>query len=214
MRWGWLNGWLLLSALFLVFGLLLTGFSRDIVAKLYDVSGWSRHQRVVAALGKLPALACFVLFIGTPLKIGQGLLVVGVALCVVGIVVMSAALQTYNRTPSGEMVTRGLYRVSRNPQWLGMAAMLLGTCVRDRFVDRGHILVGVGGRVSLPPARRRDRLSGTVRDGVWGLHGAGATIPVLLRMERSVRPSPSGETRFVRPGAAAYDQPFLGPWSE
>ena len=129
MRWGWLNGWLLLSALFLVFGLLLTGFSRDIVAKLYDVSGWSRHQRVVAALGKLPALACFVLFIGTPLKIGQGLLVVGVALCVVGIVVMSAALQTYNRTPSGEMVTRGLYRVSRNPQWPGMAAMLLGTCV-------------------------------------------------------------------------------------
>jgi protein-S-isoprenylcysteine O-methyltransferase Ste14 len=129
MRWGWLNGWLLLSILFLVFGLLLAGFSRDIVAKLYDVSGWRRHQRVVSALGKLAALACFVLFIGTPLKIGEDVLVVGLALCVVGIVVMSAALRIYNRTPPGEMVTRGLYRVSRNPQWLGMAAMLLGTCV-------------------------------------------------------------------------------------
>ena len=48
---------------------------------------------------------------------------------VAGLVFMSAALLSYNRTPPGEMVTRGLYRVSRNPQWLGMAAMLLGICV-------------------------------------------------------------------------------------
>ena len=30
MRWGWLNGWLVLSGVFVVFGLLLLGFSRDI----------------------------------------------------------------------------------------------------------------------------------------------------------------------------------------
>ena len=70
MRWGWLNGWLLLSLLFLVFGVLLAGFSRDVVAKLYDTSGWRRYQLVVALFGKLVALGCFVLIIGTPLKIG------------------------------------------------------------------------------------------------------------------------------------------------
>ncbi len=129
MQWGWLNGWLLLSLLFLVFGVLLSGFSRDIVTKLYDISGWRRYQKVVALLGKLAASGCFVLIIGTPLKVGQGVLVIGIALCLVGVVVMSAALLSYNSTPPGQMVTRGLYRVSRNPQWLGMAAMLLGTCV-------------------------------------------------------------------------------------
>lgn len=129
MQWGWLNGWLLLSVFFLVFGVLLASFSRDIVTKLYDISGWHRYQLVVSLLGKLPALVAFVLIIGTPLKIGQGVLLVGVALCVAGSAVMSAALLSYNRTPPGQMVTRGLYRVSRNPQWLGMAAMLLGTCV-------------------------------------------------------------------------------------
>ena len=57
------------------------------------------------------------------------MLVIGIALCIAGVVVMSAALLIYNGTPPGQMVTRELYRVSRNPLWLGMAAMLLGTCV-------------------------------------------------------------------------------------
>ena len=129
MRWGWLNGWILASVLVLVFGVLLSGFSREIVTKLYDRSGWRPYQRVGSTLSKFGALACFVLFIGSPLKIGQGAFVIGSAVSVAGSFLMSAALLSYNRTPSGEMVTRGLYRVSRNPQWLGMAAMLLGACV-------------------------------------------------------------------------------------
>ena len=129
MRLGWLNGWLLLSGFFLIFGLLLLGFSREIVAKLYDNSGWRRQQLVGSVLGKLAALACFVLFILTPLKVGQSVLFIGILMCVFGSVVMSAALLTYNRTSPGEMATQGLYRASRNPQWLGMAAMLFGTCV-------------------------------------------------------------------------------------
>jgi hypothetical protein len=65
MQWGWLNGWLLLSLLFLVFGVLLSCFSRDIVTKLYDISWWRRYQTVVALLGKLAVSGCFVLIIGT-----------------------------------------------------------------------------------------------------------------------------------------------------
>ena len=105
MRWGWLNGWILPSVILLVFGGLLLGFSKEVVAKLYDRSGWRRHQRVVSALSKLGALACFVLFIGTPLKIGQGVCVIGSALSVVGSILMFAALLSYNRTPTGQMVT-------------------------------------------------------------------------------------------------------------
>ena len=129
MRWGWLNGWILPSVFLLVFGGLLVRCSREVVAKLYDRTGWRRHQRVVSALSKLTALACFVLFIGTPLKIGQGVFIVGSALWVVGSILALVALVSYNRTPAGQMVNQGLYRVSRNPQWLGMAAMLLGVCI-------------------------------------------------------------------------------------
>ena len=94
-----------------------------------SMSGWRLHQRVVSVLGKLAALACFVLISGTPLRIGQTVFVIGLALCGVGLAVMCAALLHFNNTPPGHLATRGLYRVSRNPQWLGMAAMLLGTCV-------------------------------------------------------------------------------------
>ena len=129
MRWGWLNGWILSSAFLLVFGGLCLSFSREVMAKLFDRSGWRRHQRVVSALSKLAVLACWVLLIGTPLKIGQGVFVIGSALSVAGSILMASALLSYNRTPTGQMVTRGTYRVSRNPQWLGMAAMLIGACV-------------------------------------------------------------------------------------
>ena len=60
------------------------GFSRDIVAKLYDVSGWRRHQLVVFGIGKLAALSCLVLIIRTPLKIGQDVFFISIVLCVVG----------------------------------------------------------------------------------------------------------------------------------
>ena len=42
---------------------------------------------------------------------------------------MIIALFDYRRTPAGRPVTRGLYRFTRNPQWLSLAAMLLGCCL-------------------------------------------------------------------------------------
>ena len=44
---GWLNGWILLCLLYLIFGILLMAFPKDVVARLYDYdrSGWSKTQR-------------------------------------------------------------------------------------------------------------------------------------------------------------------------
>lgn len=42
---GWLNGWILLSLLCLIEGILLWVFPKDVVARLFDRSGWSRMQR-------------------------------------------------------------------------------------------------------------------------------------------------------------------------
>lgn len=129
MRWGWLNGWLMLSAFYLVFGILLLAFPRDIRAQLFDMSGWKRKHRILSAIGKLFALACLILIVLTPLKIGQGVFVVGMTVFVPGFVGMSSALWDYRNTPADHPVTRGLYRVSRNPQWVMLAMMFLGTSI-------------------------------------------------------------------------------------
>lgn len=140
---GWLNGWVLLAALYSIFGLLLLVFPREVVRRLYDRSGWSRRQRVLTLIGKLIALVWFPLVIFTPLKIGSPVFVLGTVIFALGLVGFVVALFNYRNTPLDQPVTKGLYRVSRHPQqftllvsaagitiaigsWLALLMLLLG----------------------------------------------------------------------------------------
>ena len=44
---GWLNGWILLCLIYLIFGILLLAFPKDVISRLYnyDRSSWSKTQR-------------------------------------------------------------------------------------------------------------------------------------------------------------------------
>ena len=68
---GWLNGWIPLVIFYLPFGLLMLIWPKEIVKKLYAVSGWSRWERMLSLAGKPFALATIVLLILTPLKLWQ-----------------------------------------------------------------------------------------------------------------------------------------------
>jgi len=57
-RLGWLNGWILLVIEFLIEGFLLLVFPKDVVARLFDRSGWSVKQRLFLIAGKVFSLAC------------------------------------------------------------------------------------------------------------------------------------------------------------
>jgi protein-S-isoprenylcysteine O-methyltransferase Ste14 len=129
MKWGWLNGWMPIAAFYLAFGILLLVFPRRVIKNLYDVSNWSREQRILSLLGKPFALSSLVLITLTPLKIGRPVFLIGMALFGLGFIGMMVALFNYRNTLPGEPATRGLYRISRNPQWLSLAAMLTGASV-------------------------------------------------------------------------------------
>lgn len=129
MTLGWLNGWIMLGSFYLVFGVLMATFPKDVVAKLFSISGWSRGHRILSAVGKPFALACLGLIIFTPLKIGQEVFFIGGALFVAGFVGMVVALVNYRNTPTDQPATGGLYRVSRNPQWVALSLMFLGTSI-------------------------------------------------------------------------------------
>ena len=140
---GWLNGWLLLCILYSIFGILLLVFPKEVVRRLYDRSGWSRRQRVLILIGKLIAPVWFPLVIFTPLKIGTPVFVLGIVVFALGLAGFVVALFNYKNTPLDQPVTRGLYRISRNPQqfmllvsavgisiaigsWLSLLMLLLG----------------------------------------------------------------------------------------
>ncbi len=109
MKLGWVNGWLMLAAFYIVFGVLMAIFPREIMAKLYNVVGWSREQRIFSAAGKVFNLTCLVLIIFTPLKIEQGVFIAGSVVFLLGFAGMMVALFNYRNTPADQPVTQGLY---------------------------------------------------------------------------------------------------------
>jgi hypothetical protein len=76
LKLGWLNGWILLVVEFSVQGFLLLVFLKDVVARLFDRSGWSVKQRIFLVAGKVFSLACLALIILTPLKINSSIFIV------------------------------------------------------------------------------------------------------------------------------------------
>jgi protein-S-isoprenylcysteine O-methyltransferase Ste14 len=129
LKLGWSNGWLLLGAFYLIFGILMFLTPKDIVAKLFSVAGWSRQQVIFSTIGKPFSLACLGIIIFSPLKIGQNVFIAGCAVFLIGFTGMMIALSNFRNPPSDQPVILGLYRISRNPQWVSLATMLLGSCI-------------------------------------------------------------------------------------
>jgi protein-S-isoprenylcysteine O-methyltransferase Ste14 len=129
LAFGWRNGWILLAFEFLVQGSLLLIFPRDVVARLFDRSGWSPKQRIFTVAGKVFSLACLVLIVLTPLKIHSGLFIVGLILYAIGLAGLVTAMLNFRDTPLDRPVTKGVYRVSRHPQIVSLFIIFLGVCL-------------------------------------------------------------------------------------
>lgn len=73
--------------------------------------------------------AYIVMMIFTPLKTGHPVLFLGAGVFVIGFVMVMSALDGFRKTPLGEPVVNGPYRFSRNPQWVGLFLVMLGSAI-------------------------------------------------------------------------------------
>ena len=123
---GWLNGWLPLVFFYGSFMILLKVFPKETVERLYDDSGWTLEMARPAKIGLPFALTAMILIIFSPLKIGMPIFWIGLVLALIGQAGFIYSLHSFNITPLGEPVTDGLYRISRNPQWVTFAIVMVG----------------------------------------------------------------------------------------
>jgi protein-S-isoprenylcysteine O-methyltransferase Ste14 len=125
---GWLNGWILLVLLYLIFGFLLLIFPKDVVARLYeyDRSRLSKRQKASNVIRESLGVVCLVLIIFTPMRIGTPLFIPGIVLFTLGLVGFSVALFDFKNSSLDQPVVRGLYRISRHPQILMMFVSVCG----------------------------------------------------------------------------------------
>jgi len=126
---GWLNGWILLGVENLIQGFLLLIFPRDVVARLFDRSGWNVEQRAFLIAGKVFSLACLVLIIFTPLKLHSSVFAAGMILYALGLTGLVVAMLNFKDTPPDQPVTKGLYKISHHPQIVALFVLFLGVCL-------------------------------------------------------------------------------------
>jgi protein-S-isoprenylcysteine O-methyltransferase Ste14 len=126
---GWLNGWILVCLLYVIYGILLKIFPKDVVARLYDKSGRSKRHKVIILIGSLLVFIYFSLIIFTPLKIGSGVFVLGIIVYMFGLTGFVIALFNFKNAPPDQPITSGLYRFSRHPQQLMFCITFIGICI-------------------------------------------------------------------------------------
>jgi protein-S-isoprenylcysteine O-methyltransferase Ste14 len=147
---GWFNGWILLVALYLAYGVLLLVFPRDVVNRLYEYnrSSWSRRHRAFYVAEKLLLVVYIILVVLTPLKTGSIVFIPGIILFSFGLTGFIIALFNFKNTPLDQPVSTGIYRVSRHPQvlMLFVAGIGIGIAIGSLFVIFIQIIASFFGR--------------------------------------------------------------------
>jgi protein-S-isoprenylcysteine O-methyltransferase Ste14 len=131
LKLGIANGWILMVAYFIGFLVALLPFSGEDRARLFADPKIRLHgpKKLALRLGQLCAVAFVALTLLTPITRAALPLVVGICLCLVGTASVLLALRTFRRAGAAGPATSGLYGISRNPQWVGLFLVLLGTAI-------------------------------------------------------------------------------------
>lgn len=123
-----LGGWIFLVILWLIPGITLITVSKNIRGKLTDRSNFSRKQKRILIISKILALVEMVIIIITPFNYPSIDFNIGITIYLFGLVGLIIAILNYVETPLNEPVTKGIYRISRNPQEFMIGVSCLGIC--------------------------------------------------------------------------------------
>jgi protein-S-isoprenylcysteine O-methyltransferase Ste14 len=128
---GILNGWipLVLYSIGLIVSILLSSKETRIWLFNNPKDEKKKVLMFVRCFGQLVMMAYILMMVITPLNTNQPIFIGGAVVYSIGYVLEMSALDYFRRTPLGQPVVEGPYRVSRNPQWLGLFLVLLGTAI-------------------------------------------------------------------------------------
>jgi protein-S-isoprenylcysteine O-methyltransferase Ste14 len=124
---GWINGWIFMAIFFFIFGIVIKTCPKDVITRLYDSKGWTKTQYTFTKLGKLCGLIHIILVIFTPLNIVSIEFTIGIIIYLIGTIGFVIAVINFKKSPLGEPITSGLYKISRNPQVITLFLVSLGT---------------------------------------------------------------------------------------
>jgi len=87
---------------------------------------YNKTEKIINNLGTAVWVILFIYSIFLPLPLGTPLLYAGIALFVVGLIIVEIAFIPWTTTPLDEPITQGLYRYSRHPIYIGVFVQYIG----------------------------------------------------------------------------------------
>jgi protein-S-isoprenylcysteine O-methyltransferase Ste14 len=128
---GFWNGWVPLAVYAVALAISVSLYSKPARVWLFnnpqDTS--KRGLLFLRLCGQAAMVAYIMMMLVTPLKIGASVFALGITVYAAGLMLVIYALDAFRKTPPGEPAVKGPYRISRNPQWVGLWLVLLGSAV-------------------------------------------------------------------------------------
>ena len=119
------NAWILVVPM-------IINFFFDVKATVARESGdfqlAKKEKRILNAI-LLTIIVSFVYAVFLPLQLGTTWLYGGLPIYLFGIILTAVAVLNFASAPKNRLVTKGLYRVTRNPVYVGMLLMQIGIVV-------------------------------------------------------------------------------------
>jgi protein-S-isoprenylcysteine O-methyltransferase Ste14 len=116
------NAWILvIPTLIISFSDMRATASRE-SGKAGDFQLTRKENRLTYAVF-LPMVVSWVYAVFLPLQLGTVLLYSGLIICLFGMIFTSVAILNFATSPKDKVITKGLYRFTRNPTYIGMILM-------------------------------------------------------------------------------------------
>jgi protein-S-isoprenylcysteine O-methyltransferase Ste14 len=128
---GILNGWIPLVLYFIGLIVSVSLYSEESRIWLFNNPKDEKKSVLmfIRLFGQLAMVAYIFMMVFTPLNINKPIFFGGAVIFSIGYILEMSALYYFRRTPIAQPVVKGPYRFSRNPQWLGLFLVLLGSAI-------------------------------------------------------------------------------------
>jgi len=119
------NAWILVLPMLLIFFFAIKVTAARESGEAGDFQLTKKEKRIINAIF-LPMIVAFVYAVFLPLQSATAWLISGFVTYLFGIVFIIAAIRNFATSPKNRLVTNGVYRLSRNPMYVGLLLMQIG----------------------------------------------------------------------------------------
>ena len=149
------NAWIL-SLAFLLVTCVLSQLMVSKKAGLFVRPRLTRWEKILNRVSVITMFSPFVYSIFVPLRLGTGWFFAGLPVYVVGMIFVTMPILSFSTAPVDKPVTRGVFRISRNPMYFGWFLVYVGmeiVCGSSVFLLAGLAFI-IMNHILIPPEER------------------------------------------------------------